>query len=245
MIFNIFKSKPTLKELIPEGFVDIHSHILPGIDDGAKNISDSLKIIKKLKNIGYSKLIFTPHVYPGLYNNEIINISEAYDRVNKKMKDIDLKVEFAAEYMVDDLLEKKIQNNSIITIKNQYVLIEMGYLAASKNIYEIIFELKVRGYFPVLAHPERYLYYSKNIREIYKLKKNGCKFQMNLFSLTGFYGNNVKGFLENLLKNNFIDYVGTDIHNSRQLAEFEKKISVKHIQSIEKAIENTNLIFNK
>ena len=107
MICNIFKSKPTLKELIPEGFVDIHSHILPGIDDGAKNISDSLKIIKKLKNIGYSKLIFTPHVYPGLYNNEIINISEAYDRVNKKMKDIDLKIEFAAEYMVDDLLEKK------------------------------------------------------------------------------------------------------------------------------------------
>lgn len=245
MICNIFKSKPTLKELIPEGFVDIHSHILPGIDDGAKNISDSLKIIKKLKNIGYSKLIFTPHVYPGLYNNEIKNISEAYDQVNKKMKDIDLKIEFAAEYMVDDLLEKKIQNNSIIAIKNQYVLIEMGFLAASKNIYEIIFELKVRGYFPVLAHPERYLYYSKNLREIYKLKKNGCKFQMNLFSLTGFYGKNVKDFLENLFKNNFIDYVGTDIHNSRQLAEFEKKISVKHIQSIEKTIEKTNLIFNK
>ena len=245
MIFNFFKSKPTLSELIPNKFVDIHSHILPGIDDGAKNILDSLKIIKKLKNIGYSNLIFTPHIYPGLYNNEIKNISEAYSQVNKKMKNIDLKIEFAAEYMVDDLLEKKIQNNSIITIKNQYVLIEMGYLGASKNIYEIIFELKVQGYFPVLAHPERYFYYSKNKKEIYRLKKAGCKFQMNLFSLTGFYGKNVKGFLEDLLKNNFIDYVGTDIHNSQQLAEFEKKILIKNIQSIEKAMEKTNLTFNK
>ena len=245
MIFNLFKLKPTLKELIPEGFVDIHSHILPKIDDGAKNISDSLNMIRELKNIGYSKLIFTPHIYPGLYNNEIKNIRETYNQINKKIKDIDLKIEFAAEYMVDDLLIKKIKKNTILTIQNQYILIEMGYLFASRNIYEIIFELKILGYTPILAHPERYIYYSKNKKEIYRLKKAGCKFQMNLFSLTGFYGKDVKGFSENLLKNNFIDYVGTDIHNSRQLAEFEKKIWIKHIQSIEKAIEKTNLIFNK
>jgi len=245
MIFNLFNSKPALKELIPDGFVDIHSHILPAIDDGAKNISDSLNIIRVLKNIGYSKLIFTPHIYPGLYNNEIKNIKEAFNSVNKKLKDFDLKIEFAAEYMVDDLLIKKIKGNTILTIKNKYVLIEMGYLYASRNIYEIIFELKVLGYTPILAHPERYIYYLKDKREIYRLKKAGCKFQMNLFSSTGFYGKNVKRFSENLLKNNIIDYVGTDIHNPRQLAEFEKKIFSKNIQLIEEAIEKTNLIFNK
>ena len=83
MIFNLFKSRPTLKELIPEGFVDIHSHILPGIDDGAKNVEESLKLISEMHKIGISKIIGTPHTYPGLYNNNEKTIFNAYNKLKK------------------------------------------------------------------------------------------------------------------------------------------------------------------
>ena len=111
MFFNLFKSKPFLSELIPKGFVDIHSHILPGIDDGAKNVEESILIIKKMKELGFSKIIGTPHTYHGLYNNTNQTINNAFKKLKGKIPN-GIEISYASEYLIDksiinDAKEKK------------------------------------------------------------------------------------------------------------------------------------------
>lgn len=243
MIFNIFKSKPTLKELIPKGFVDIHSHILPGIDDGVKNVEASVEIIKKLKELGFSKIIGTPHTYPGLYNNSKNDIINSYNSISDKFKK-DIKIEYASEYLIHETILEKCNNSSLLTINKNYLLIEMSFLDMPHNFYEIIFELQLHDYIPILAHPERYRFLSNNFKEFYKLKKHGCLFQLNMFSLVGYYGADTAKMANKLISNNLIDCVGTDIHNYKQLENFDLKITVNNdTKEINKIFENDlNLI---
>ena len=241
MIFNLFKSKPTLKELIPNGFIDIHSHILPGIDDGAKNIEESIKIIQGMREMGFVKAIATPHTYPGLYNNTKNSIKKSFDKLNK-IKIDGIKLEYASEYMIGNYFLPLIQEKKLLCLKDNFVLIEMNYLSLPENIYSIIFELKVNNYIPILAHPERYVYLQNNFKEFIKLKKFGCLFQMNLLSVNGTYGKLVNSISEKLLKNNLVDFVGSDIHSQRHILAFDKKIKIKKIKNLELAID-ANKIF--
>ena len=235
MIFNLFKSKPTLKELIPEGFVDIHSHVLPGIDDGAKDVEDSLKLISEMKKIGFSKIIGTPHIYPGLYNNSLGTISKAFG----KIKNIEPNVSFAAEYFLDESLIKLSKRKEIICLKDNYILIEMSFINLMNHFQEIIFQLIINGYTPILAHPERYLYLNEKISILKKLKKMGCKFQINLLSTVDYYGEDVNKLSDKLYQNDLIDFVGTDIHNQDQINKFNEKILIRSVSGLEKSIENT------
>ncbi len=242
MIFNFFKSKPCLRELIPEGFVDIHSHILPGIDDGAKDIEESLDIISKMKSLGFSKIIATPHTYPGLHENTNETIKASYDKLIHQLN-LDIKIEFASEYMTDVSILEKIKNNSLLCINNDSILIETGFISFPNILYELIFELKVNGYTPIIAHPERYQYLFNNLKDVIKLKKMGCKFQINLLSLVGYYGKDVVKSSNILLSNEFIDYVGSDIHNIKQMNAFSKKVVTGNIDKIKKCIENNKITF--
>ena len=113
MLFNLFKSKPTLKELIPDGFVDIHSHILPGIDDGAKNIEESLELISKMKEMGFSKIIGTPHTYAGLYENNNESIKKSFEKLNDEIQ-TNTNIGFASEYMLDNTIIEKAQNKKLL-----------------------------------------------------------------------------------------------------------------------------------
>ncbi len=237
MIFNLFKSKPTLKELIPKGFVDIHSHILPGIDDGAQNTEDSLVLISEMRKLGFSKVIGTPHTYAGLYENTNQTILESYNHLSSNIN-CGLKLDYASEYLIDDSILNKIQEKSLLCLKNNLVLVELSYLAPAQNLFEIIFELKVNGYIPILAHPERYRYfYGNSLKKYEKLKKVGCKFQLNLLSTTNHYGNDICITSEKLLKNNMIDFVGSDIHNTRDIKSFDKKINVSSLDKLKMAME--------
>ncbi len=242
MIFNLFKSKPSLKELIPKGFVDIHSHILPGIDDGAKNIEESLVLISELKKLGFSKIIGTPHTYPGLYNNTEISIKKSFKKIIDKNKD-DIEIKYSSEYMLGDYLIPICKNKNLLCLKSNYVLVEMSYLSAPNNLEEIIFQICINGYIPVLAHPERYRFFINDFKKFYRLKKLGCEFQINLFSTTGYYGPDVLILTEKLLKNNLVNYTGTDLHNIRQLDQFNNKLEVKNIKELNKIIEKTKNIF--
>ena len=242
MIFNLFKAKPTLKELIPEGFVDIHSHILPGIDDGAKNIKESLGLISEMKKLGFSKIIGTPHTYLGLYENTNDTISKSYHSLTNELN-TEINLTYASEYMIDNSLIEKVKQKTILTLKDNYILVEMSFIAPHINLYDIIFEMKVNGYIPILAHPERYLFID-SFDEYLKLKKYGCLFQANLLSLTDFYGQRVSKNLEKLIKNGLIDYVGSDIHNTQHISAFEKKVNSSRIKDINKIIENNNKFRN-
>ena len=242
MILNIFKSKPTLKELISKGFIDIHSHILPGIDDGAKDVNESLNLISNMKDLGFNKIIATPHIYQGIYNNNLLTIKKSFNKLIKNYEG-DLKFKYASEYMVDYSLIQKIEEKSLLTINKNNVLIEFSYMPSQINFHEIIFKLSLNGYIPVLAHPERYSYLFDNINNYFKLKDIGCKFQINLLSLTGLYGLNVLKICKKLLDNNLFDYAGSDIHSLRHIKYFEKKIKLNKSKEVIKIIEN-NYEFN-
>ena len=236
MIFNLFKSRPNLKELIPRGFVDIHSHILPGIDDGAKNIEESLELISKMKNLGFSKIIGTPHTYPGLYENTNKTINNSFRELKGKIPK-GIEISYASEYMADISILEKIKNNEILTLKDKYILIETSFNSMPNDLFELIFEIRLKGFIPIIAHPERYIYMFEDFKIIEKLKNMGCLFQINLLSSTGYYGSKAIEFSDYLFKNNIIDFVGSDIHNIRHIECFENKVRLNNINKLSEAIE--------
>ncbi len=238
-MLNFFKSKPYLKDLIPNGFVDIHSHVLPGIDDGAKNVEDSLTLISEMKKLGFSKIVGTPHTYTGLYDNTNESIKKSFNKLNKK-KPKDLEIKYASEYMLDKSIIEKAKNKNLLCVKDNLVLVEMSYIAPPYKLYEIIFEIRVNGYLPILAHPERYLFI-QDFETYLKLKKVGCIFQANLLSCVGYYGKSVVKVLDKLIKKEMIDFVGSDIHNRRHVMAFEKKVKIQNTEILKKIINNNNV----
>ena len=237
-MYHFFSKKPILADLIPEGFVDIHSHILPGIDDGAKDVKTSLELISQMKKMGFSKIIGTPHTYGGLYNNTNESIKGSFDLLKKGLK-ADIEIDYASEYMIDGSLLKRIKEKSLLTLKDNYVLIEMSFISAPINLYEILFHITLNDYIPVLAHPERYLSIDRN--EFYKISKIGCKFQLNLLSVTGYYGKEVTRLSDWLLSNKLINFVGSDIHSIKHIDSMFDKVKIDEIDSLKKAIKSNSI----
>lgn len=243
-MFSIFKSKPILKELIPTNYVDIHSHILYGIDDGAQNINDSQFILTEMKKLGFKKAITTPHTIKNVWNNTKTDIETSYLNLKQELPEETeyLKLKVASEYFMDENFLELFKSELLLTLKENYVLVEMSYLNPPIQLFEILFELQLIGYKPVLAHPERYNFYHNNFTVYEQLKKAGCYFQMNLLSSVGYYGKEVAKAADKLLKNDFIDFVGSDIHHKNHIKSFENKVIIKSVEEFKKAI-NSNTFF--
>jgi len=241
-VFFFKKNKPFLKDLIPNDFIDIHSHLLPGIDDGAKTIEDTLFLINGLKEIGFSEFITTPHVIKNFWDNSRTKIEETHSTTCKELSinSITNSFKVAAEYMMDESFYHLIEKENLLVLKENYVLVEMSYLYPPLNLYDIIFHLQVAGYKPVLAHPERYNFYHSNLNEYKKLKKVGCFFQMNILSSAGYYGPEVAKTADYLLQNNMIDFVGSDVHHEKHLSFFDKKIILKNIDQFKEVFKNNS-----
>jgi len=240
MLFLKRKKLP-LTELFPTDFVDIHSHLLPGIDDGAKDINHSITLIKKMRSYGIKNFITTPHVLGDVYPNSSLVIKEKLAEVKSallKQNITDVHIFAAAEYMMDEQFSNRLANDDILTLKDNFILVEMSYFNAPFNLYEILFEIQLKGYKPVLAHPERYNFFHSNFEHYYKLKKAGCLFQLNLLSLTPQYGKNVQKICSKLLNENMYDFVGTDTHHGNHL-ELLKEIGTEKVRkSISHLLEN-------
>lgn len=236
------KNKAVLSDLITTNYVDIHSHLLPGIDDGSKSISDTLNLINDLKKIRFNEFIATPHVMNQVWENSKPKIEENHKNTLLELQNADVHNTFrvAAEYMLDDSFRKLFLNESLLTLKDNYVLVEMSYINAPLQLYDIIFDLQVAGYIPVLAHPERYNFYHESFDEYEKLKKAGCLFQLNLLSTVGYYGPSVAKTADDLLKNSLIDFVGSDVHHSKHVDFFNKKIVMKNLDPLKEAIQNNS-----
>jgi tyrosine-protein phosphatase YwqE len=239
-MLTLFKSKPVLKDLIPDNYIDIHSHLLPGIDDGAKNLDDSLRLIKALQGFGTKQFITTPHIIQYFYDNDFQSIksNEALFNKNLEQNNISTPISAAAEYMMDECFVKLFQSGELLTLKENYVLVEMSYLNPPIQLYSIIFELQVAGYIPVLAHPERYTFYHNNLNEYKKLTNAGCLFQLNLLSVVGYYGAGIASIADYLLKNGLYNFVGSDVHHNNHIAAFEKKIVIKDSKPLIEIINN-------
>lgn len=239
-MFFFKKPKPVLKDLIPSDYVDIHSHLLFGIDDGAKTFSDTLEFTKALMNIGFSEFITTPHTLTHVWDNTRDGILKKHEEAAKLLKDNNVDVPFAvaSEYIIDNDFVNLFKTQKLLTLKENYVLVEMSYLNPPIQLYNILFELQVAGYKPILAHPERYVFFHDKFEEYHLLKKAGCKFQLNLLSSVGYYGPKVAMASEKLLSLGMIDFVGSDLHHGKHLAAFSNKIVLKETTPLKEALEN-------
>ncbi len=219
---------------LPAITTDLHSHLIPGIDDGAKTMEESISLIKALKAFGFTKLITTPHIMSHRYPNssEIIQkglmlLKEELDRQN-----IDIEIEAAAEYYLDDHLFRLIKQGDILTFGDNYLLFEMSYVIAPADLDHIIYEMQSAGYRPVLAHPERYMYMHHNFEKYVRLKQHGVLFQINTNSLGGYYSKPVQKAAMRLVEMGMIDLIGTDTHSQRHITALEKALNSKNYRKL-------------
>jgi tyrosine-protein phosphatase YwqE len=199
---------------------DMHNHILFGIDDGSKTLENSLIMARKFVDLGYTKLIATPHVMANYYDNTPEIIKEKKDLLNSALKTngIPLQIEFAAEYYIDEYFLERVKNKeALMKFNNEYMLVETSFLNKPIFFTELIFDLRTQGYTPIFAHPERYVYLQNNYEEVEKILETGIKFQINLLSLVGYYSPTAKKLAQWLIQNGHYSFLGTDAHSINHL----------------------------
>ena len=233
-MFNFLKRKIILPltEVLPI-VTDIHSHILPGIDDGAPDIATSLQLVKGICALGIKKTIATPHIISDLYRNTPATINAALAELQSACyaEEIDIEIFAAAEYMIDDhFLTLLRQPSPLLTIHKNYLLTEQSFASETDNLHQIAFETITTGYKPIMAHPERYHFYHQNYDAYKRLKDMGFLLQVNLLSLVGYYGKPAAKAAKYLLNNGLADLVGTDMHHQRHLEVLQDLTSLQIFQ---------------
>ncbi len=245
---NFFRTKNTaqLVEALDLGVLhtDIHSHLIPGIDDGSKSMEESLNLIEQLYELGYRKLIITPHIMNDYYKNtpEIIHKGLEELRIQLEKNTIAMEVEVAAEYMLDDGFEAKIKAGNLLTFGDNYILVEMSYMAEPPNLASLLFELQTEGYRVVLAHPERYTYWHNNFNKYQEMVDRGVILQMNINSLTAWYSEASKQIAHKLIRADMIRLLGSDLHNQNYLNELKKS---RYIPLLKDLLANPKLLNTK
>jgi len=209
---------------------DMHSHLLPGLDDGAETLAHSLDLLRELRTMGFGKLVMTPHIMGDFYKNTPEGIRSALTQLRAAAAEAglaDVQLECAAEYYLDEWLGRKLADGTeLLTFggERRFLLIETSYLNEPLNLNGTLFDLQAAGYRPVLAHPERYVYFYNRFAEIEKLRQeNGILLQLNLNSLAGYYSPAARHVAEKLIDGGLVDFVGTDTHHLRHTAALATK----------------------
>lgn len=235
-MFSKLFSKIKTKKHRPSEFytTDIHSHLIPSIDDGVKTLDESISIIKEMHSLGYKRIITTPHIMKHRFPNTRETITHGYNKVKEELikRNIDIQLEMAAEYYYDEHFIKAVREKDLLTFGDNYVLFEFSYTTKPFGIEQIIHELLSSGFKPILAHPERYSYFSSDLSRYNTLKDLGLLFQINLNSLNSFYGKKPKKAAEYLVDNHLVDFVGSDIHSMRyfdSLKSFTQTSNLKEV----------------
>lgn len=236
MLSKLFKSF-SKKQNLPLNYfytTDIHSHLIPDIDDGVKTLEESISIIRNLKELGYQKLITTPHIMSHRFPNTKETILSGLEKVKIELKkqNIDIIIEAAAEYYYDEYFIELIRKKDLLTFGDNHILFELSYTANPFGLEQVVYELLNYGYKPILAHPERYTYYSQSLEKYHNLKDLGLLFQINLNSLNKFYGKNPKIAAEYLVENSLVDFVGSDIHSMRYFDSLNDYIQMGKLEEV-------------
>ena len=235
-LFDIFRKKEPPLPDYSELLTDMHSHLIPGIDDGAAEIEDSIELIRNLHDLGFRKLFTTPHVMSDYYRNSPEIILSGLEKVRSAIaaEGIEMEIHAAAEYYLDDGFVKKLENEKLLTLgKNNYLLFEISYINCPDNVEEVIFRLQVLGYTPILAHPERYPFWYGNYEKYRKLKDMGALFQLNINSIGGYYGPDARRAADYLINEGLVDLLGTDCHHLRHIEALHRTL---HAPSLKKAL---------
>jgi len=239
MIFSWFKKEKAFDIIKLE--VDIHSHIIPSIDDGAKDIEESIKLLKELETIGYKKVITTPHIMSDAYKNSATNIYEGLRILQDKMaqEDISLELDVGAEYYLDDGFYDRLKDEHVMSINQKYLLFETSYMSKPMLLEDMIYAISTAGHIPLMAHPERYRYIKNPIEEYKRFKDLGVMFQVNINSFGGYYGQDAKNKALFLSDAGMIDFLGSDVHHIKQLKMLNDVIYTKEYQKI---FTNNNIL---
>jgi len=213
---------------------DMHSHLIPGIDDGSDSLETSVELIRGLKELGYEKIITTPHIQGEFYKNTPRIILSGLERVKRELKkqNIHIEMEAAAEYLIDDQFEDKYKSEPLMTFGKKHLLVEMSYFNEHPRLKEFLFDLQIEGYRIILAHPERYAYWFGNFKKYLDLKDRGILFQININSLTGYYSADVKKMAERFVDEGMVDFAGTDLHNVNYLEALQRACSEKYLKKL-------------
>lgn len=211
---------------------DVHSHLIPGIDDGSPDMETSLSLLRELERLGYRKVITTPHVRAEVYPNDVNELESLCDNVRHSAKQagIGLDIEVGAEHLIDEGFMERIEKKLFKTFCGNCLLVELPFVYAPMGLNECIFSLQLAGYRLILAHPERYLYWEGEFERFEHLKDQGVLFQANIMSFGGYFGKQVQALASRLAKNDMIELLGSDLHGQR------------HIEAIENSLHSADLI---
>ena len=244
--FNrIFSKKEEIIDPIDISFLknDIHSHLIPGIDDGSPNMETTIILLKKFIDLGYKKVITTPHVMSDYYKNNPEIILSGLNNVRKEIKkqNLNIEIEAAAEYNLEPEFEKLLDDGKLLSFgAEKYLLFELSFFDEPLRLNETIWKMIEKGFRPVLAHVERYGYWHNNYDKIEEMINRGVKLQLNIGSVTGAYGPEVKKFAERLIKDEIIDFVGSDCHHLHHLEMINHAIRLPIFHSLVKQSQILN-----
>jgi tyrosine-protein phosphatase YwqE len=231
----LFKSEKNEVPLSEPIEVDMHSHFLPGIDDGATNLEESLALLKKFEERGYKKIITTPHIIQDLYQNTPETILPVLAKVQEALAESGSKLilQAAAEYFIDDTFIAMLDNDEkLLTLKDNYVLVETGFINEPAYLREVLFKMRLKGYQPVFAHPERYLYLQTKKEKVEEIFHSGVLLQLNTMSLGGYYGLPALKLAEWMIEQEFVHFLGSDCHRVRHLEPLEKAYQSKAFKKL-------------
>ncbi len=234
-MLSFFKPKP--KPSLSHLQTDIHSHLLPQLDDGVKSLEEATTLIKQFIDLGYSKLITTPHIMSDYYRNEPSQILSALDSLKHHLNNENLifPIEAAAEYYLDESLSAKAKTNEeLLTFGKKYLLFETNFLTEPFQLKEFIFDLTTQGYQPILAHPERYQYLVNDFSKVEDLRNRGLLFQISIPSIIGVYSKPIQKLAIKLIDLGWVDFLGSDCHNQIHMDALKDAFKNKYF---EKALE--------
>tara|TARA_B110000971_G_scaffold148695_1_gene152020 strand:+ start:40 stop:792 length:753 start_codon:yes stop_codon:yes gene_type:complete len=244
--FNrIFSKKEEIIDPIDISFLknDIHSHLIPGIDDGSPDMETTIILLKKFVDLGYKKVITTPHVMSDYYKNNPKIILSGLNNVRKEIKkqNLNIEIEAAAEYNLEPEFEKLLDDGKLLSFgTDKYLLFELSFFDEPLRLNETIWKMIEKGFRPVLAHVERYGYWHNNYDKVEEMINRGVKLQLNIGSVTGAYGPEVKKFAERLIKDEIIDFVGSDCHHQQHLEMINHAIRLPIFHSLVKQSQILN-----
>lgn len=223
---------------MPELFwhTDIHSHVCPGIDDGSPSAEKSVELVRAMTDLGIRRMIVTPHVTDETFPNTPAILAESFRLLTESCRaaGLDMQFEYSAEYRIDDLLLKRLQQGEVRPLPNNFILVENSWLQEPFGLDDFLFSLRSKyGFIPILAHPERYGYYQNHRERYEQLHEDGILFQVNLLSLSGHYDRACRTTAEWLLEHDLIDFIGSDLHRRKHIESIRKYLASRDYRWLE------------
>ncbi|MBD5186024.1 MAG: hypothetical protein HDS92_05385 [Bacteroidales bacterium] len=240
-MFSFLKKNKTPRQLFFA--TDVHCHIVPGVDDGSPDLETSLELLERMRSWGLRHVITTPHMTQDTFENTTATLDPAFAVLKEgaAKAGIDVKLERTAEHRIDEFFTEQLEKGDIVPYPNNYLLVENSFVQEPYGLDRLLFDLKLKGYKPILAHPERFRYYQLDPSRYDMLRQAGNLFQLNILSLAGYYGKETKQMAEKLVEKGYIDFLGTDLHHHEHADAIEDYLASKDYRKLcDRGIELMN-----